>query len=98
MPRTRVRLPDQIPGWDALRVELGVPGDFPPAVLKEAEQARPQLPSLDLTDVPFLTIDPPGSTDLDQAMALSRTASGFRILYAIADVAAFRSAPRRRRR
>jgi exoribonuclease R len=89
VPSTRVHLPDQIPGWNALRVELRVPGEFPPAVLREAEQARPRLPANDLTDVPFLTIDPPGSTDLDQAMALSRTADGYRVLYAIADVAAF---------
>ncbi|MCW2601475.1 MAG: ribonuclease [Frankiales bacterium] len=91
MPSTRVRLPDQIPGWDALRVELRVPGEFPPEVLQEAEQVRAQLPGYDLTDIAFLTIDPPGSTDLDQAMALSRTPHGYRVHYAIADIAAFAS-------
>lgn len=31
------------------------------------------MPRADLTDVPFVTVDPPGSTDLDQALHLSRT-------------------------
>jgi exoribonuclease R len=78
-----------VPSWDALCAELEVPGPFPPAVLEEADRARPTVTGDDLTDVPFLTIDPPGSTDLDQAMALSATGSGYRVRYAIADVAAF---------
>ncbi|MCU1600033.1 MAG: ribonuclease [Frankiales bacterium] len=89
MPSPRVHLPVAVPGWDALRTELQVPGPFPPEVLAEADAVQPTLPSADRTDVPFLTIDPPGSTDLDQAMALSRTAGGYQVLYAIADVAAF---------
>ena len=89
MPSPRVHLPTEIPGWDELRSELGVPGDFPPEVLAEADAVQPALPQADRTDVPFLTIDPPGSTDLDQAMALSRTPGGYQVLYAIADVAAF---------
>jgi exoribonuclease R len=89
VPSPRIHLPDPVPGWDALRVELQVPGDFPPEVLKEAEQVRPPVPARDLTAVPFLTIDPTGSTDLDQAMALSKTDTGYQVLYAIADVAAF---------
>jgi exoribonuclease R len=89
MPSPRLHLPDPGPGWDALRVELAVPGAFPRAVLAEAEAVRPVLPELDLTELPFLTIDPVGSTDLDQAMALSRSDGGYRIRYAIADVAAF---------
>lgn len=91
MPSPRYRLPTPVPGWDALRTELEVPGDFPPEVLAEAEAAAaaPALPDTDRTDVPFLTIDPAGSVDLDQAMALSTTAGGYQVLYAIADVAAF---------
>lgn len=89
MPSLRVHLPTAIPGWDALRAELQVPGDFPPAVLAEADAVHPQLPEHDLRDVPFLTIDPVGSTDLDQAMALSKTDTGYLVRYAIADVAAF---------
>ncbi|MER6956408.1 RNB domain-containing ribonuclease [Streptomyces sp. NPDC000618] len=75
----------------ALRTELGAPGDFPPEALAEAESAarQPTLPSYDATDIPFLTIDPPASTDLDQALHLSRQGAGYRVRYAIADVAAF---------
>lgn len=89
MPSPRLHLPSTAPGWDALRTELGVPAEFPAEVLAEAEAVTPVLPTADRTDVPFLTIDPPGSTDLDQAMALSRTTDGYQVLYAIADVAAF---------
>ncbi|MEU0402395.1 RNB domain-containing ribonuclease [Streptomyces sp. NPDC006197] len=76
----------------ALRTELAIPEAFPPAVLAEAEAAAkiPRLPSYDATDLPFFTIDPPASTDLDQAMHLARRADGgYRVHYAIADVAAF---------
>ncbi|MER5291193.1 RNB domain-containing ribonuclease [Streptomyces pharetrae] len=75
----------------ALRTELGVPDGFPPEVLAEAERTAraPRTPSYDATDIPFFTIDPPDSTDLDQAMHLSRQGTGYRVRYAIADVAAF---------
>ncbi|MFE9438031.1 RNB domain-containing ribonuclease [Streptomyces sp. NPDC006602] len=75
----------------ALRTELGVPESFPPEVLAEAEQSAkaPALPSYDATDLPLFTIDPPASIDLDQAMHLSRQGTGYRVRYAIADVAAF---------
>ncbi|MFG2592446.1 RNB domain-containing ribonuclease [Streptomyces sp. NPDC048438] len=76
----------------ALRTELGLPTAFPPAVLAEAAQAAkaPDVSGhLDATDLPLFTIDPPASTDLDQAMHLERRPHGFRVLYAIADVAAF---------
>lgn len=89
MPRTRVHLPSTGHDWDALRAELDVPAAFPPQVEQEAHEARPVLPPVDLTDLPFLTIDPPGSVDLDQAMALSRQGTGYLVRYAIADVAAF---------
>ncbi|MFI7176934.1 RNB domain-containing ribonuclease [Streptomyces spororaveus] len=75
-----------------LRTKLGVPEGFPAAVLAEAEQAaaHPRLPDLDSTDIPFFTIDPPASVDLDQAMHLAkRSGGGYRVHYAIADVAAF---------
>jgi exoribonuclease R len=78
-------------GFARIRAELELPDGFPAEVMAEAEQAArsPRLPADDLTDLPFLTIDPPGSTDLDQAMLITRRNSGFRVRYAIADVAAF---------
>jgi exoribonuclease R len=75
----------------ALRSRLGVPESFPSEVLAEAEQAAnaPALPSHDATDLPLFTLDPPFSTDLDQAIHLSRRGTGYRVRYAVADVAAF---------
>jgi len=89
MPSARVSLPPTPHDWDRLRAELGIPGDFPPEVLDEAEGSAPSGERRDLTELPFLTIDPPGSVDLDQAMCLERRGGGYRIRYAIADVAAF---------
>ncbi|UNO42379.1 RNB domain-containing ribonuclease [Streptomyces sp. MST-110588] len=59
-----------------------------------AASRAPEIPhaaeTADATDLPFFTIDPPGSMDLDQAMFLCRRpGGGFRVHYAIADVAAF---------
>ncbi|MBF4162837.1 RNB domain-containing ribonuclease [Nocardioides acrostichi] len=82
-------------GVQALQEELGVQAAFPPevTVAAEAAAASPRLPSLDRTDLPFLTIDPEGARDLDQAMHLARDGegpdAGFVVHYAIADVAAF---------
>ncbi|MEV4901738.1 RNB domain-containing ribonuclease [Citricoccus sp. NPDC055426] len=88
----------------ALRRELSLPSGFPPEVLAEAERAAAatvdRLPPNDRTDLPLLTIDPPGSTDLDQAVHIRRggedggdggdgTAAGYTVHYAIADVPAF---------
>lgn len=75
----------------AIRAEVGVSTDYPADALAEAQQSASsvQLPDRDETTVPFFTIDPPGSTDLDQAMFLERDGDGFRVRYAIADVPAF---------
>ncbi|WP_328313214.1 RNB domain-containing ribonuclease [Streptomyces sp. NBC_00442] len=76
----------------ALRVSLGVPEGFPADVMAEAERVAgaPRVPAHDATGIELFTIDPPTSTDLDQAMHLERRAGGgYRVHYAIADVAAF---------
>ncbi|MFB7462779.1 RNB domain-containing ribonuclease [Streptomyces sp. NPDC056224] len=75
-----------------LRTELHAPTAFPAPVLEAADAAAhaPRLPDKDATELPLFTIDPPTSKDLDQAMYLERRAGGgFRVHYAIADVAAF---------
>jgi exoribonuclease R len=74
-----------------VRAELGVPEAFPAEVLRAAHEAadQPVLPKADATDLPLITIDPPGSMDLDQALHITRSARGYRVLYAIADAAAF---------
>jgi exoribonuclease R len=75
----------------ALRTELELPGDYPEEALREASEAveKHVLPSLDLTHVPFVTIDPASSTDLDQALFIEREGSGYRVSYAISDVPSF---------
>jgi exoribonuclease R len=79
------------PDFAAIRAEFEVPEEFPAAVLAEAERwaREPHLPELDATDVPLVTLDPPGSRDLDQAVHLAVRGDGFRVSYAIADVGAF---------
>ena len=100
MPRRVVRVGRHIESADdaalrvgqaAIRQELGVSAEFPAEVLQEAATAAlsPVLPDLDRTDIPFVTIDPETSRDLDQALHIERRASGYRVHYAIADVAAF---------
>lgn len=96
MPRRVVRVsgvPEQTlrAGVAAVATELEVADGFPARVLQEAEEAAraPRLPTLDRTDLPFVTIDPVGARDLDQAIHLERRGSGYRVHYAIADVAAF---------
>ncbi|HKC27262.1 MAG TPA: hypothetical protein VKB75_04550, partial [Jatrophihabitans sp.] len=56
--------------FSALRKELEVPGDFASECLAEAEQRAKsiELPADDASDIPFVTIDPAGSRDLDQAL------------------------------
>lgn len=74
--------------FDAIRDGLGVVDVFPPEAIAEAERTAqdPPRPGIDRTDLPFVTIDPPGSMDLDQAVHLERRGDGYRVHYAIADV------------
>lgn len=77
--------------FDRKREELGVRTAFPDEVLRAAEEAAARSASaatgrVDRTDVELVTIDPPGSRDLDQALCLERNGDGFRLWYAIADV------------
>ncbi len=79
-------------GFAAIRAEHEVPESFDAAALAEAEAAATGWSAegrTDLTAVPFVTLDPAGSRDLDQALHLERDGSGYRVRYAIADVAAF---------
>lgn len=92
----KAKLPD--PEFDVLaatllqiRRELKLPDAFPPEVEQAAADAVAdhRLPERDLTDRPFVTIDPAGATDLDQAVHLERAGDGYRVWYAIADLASF---------
>ena len=94
VPNRRLRPPAAAPtaiDFAAVRERLGVPTGYPADAVAEAVAAvaHPPVPALDRTDLPLVTIDPVGSMDLDQAMYLSRNGSGYRVCYAIADVASF---------
>lgn len=83
--------PALVDGLAAIRHAMHLPDAFPPEVEAEAHAAATnvKLPALDRTDIPFVTIDPPGSMDLDQALYLERTGHGYRVYYAIADLGSF---------
>jgi len=96
MPSRRLEVAPEIPDnlaaeLAALRTELEVPDGFPAEVERAAAEAvrREQAAAPDRTEVPLVTIDPPGSLDLDQALHLERDGDGYLVWYAIADVAAF---------
>lgn len=76
--------------FDAIRHELGVTEDYGAAAQAEADHPvdRCAADREDRTDLPFVTIDPPSSMDLDQAVHLVADGDGFVLDYAIADVAA----------
>jgi VacB/RNase II family 3'-5' exoribonuclease len=77
--------------FDAVRAELKVPGGFHPEAIAEAQAAAgaATMPDRDETMVPLVTIDPPGSMDLDQAVHIERSGRGYRVRYAIVDLPAF---------
>jgi exoribonuclease R len=97
MTKIRLRVPpeasgDLRAGFAQIRAELEIPQEFPADVLAaadEASRAWSRDGRADLREIEFVTIDPPGSRDLDQAMAIAPNGNGFVLRYAIADVSAF---------
>ena len=78
-------------GLAAIRVQYQLPAAFPPPVLDAAAAAvGGQLAGyVDRTAIPFVTLDPTSSTDLDQAFAIEVAGGDLVLRYAIADVGAF---------
>ncbi|MEU0875543.1 RNB domain-containing ribonuclease [Nocardia brasiliensis] len=76
--------------FGAIRSEFGLASAYPAEATAEARDASDAFAGdrNDRTDIPFVTIDPPGAMDLDQALHLERTGTGFLLHYAIADVGA----------
>ena len=100
-PRVTLAVDDieLLASFAAIRAELQIPSGFDDATAAEAEAAARQGPVVpvastardvaDRRDIAFVTIDPEGSRDLDQAYAARRSGRGYRVWYAIADVASF---------
>jgi exoribonuclease R len=95
VPLPRVRAPSTAEfraGFAAIRERLEIPEAVPPEVeAAGAEAARRAVAAdrIDRRDIPFVTIDPVGSRDLDQALHIEARGEGHSVHYAIADVAAF---------
>ncbi len=78
-------------GLAAIRGQFKVPTGFPADVDAAAETAARRTPSehTDRTAMPFVTLDPASSTDLDQAFSIEQAGGDLLLHYAIADVAWF---------
>ncbi|RAZ77476.1 RNB domain-containing ribonuclease [Mesorhizobium atlanticum] len=78
-------------GLVKIRTEFHVSDGFPPEVTAAAQEAARHVPSqhADRTAIPFVTLDPASSTDLDQAFSIEASGSDLLLHYAIADVAWF---------
>ncbi|MGH8910866.1 MAG: RNB domain-containing ribonuclease [Acidimicrobiia bacterium] len=89
--RRRVHASELADIFQTIRLDEDLPIEFSNAALSEADSVEPEdHERRDLRDVPFVTIDPPGAMDLDQAMAFESLPDGnIRLRYAIADVPAF---------
>lgn len=74
-----------------IREDLELSAQFSAEVEAEAAAtvAAAVLPDDDRTAMGFITIDPEGATDLDQAVHIARAGNGFVVSYAIADVPTF---------
>jgi exoribonuclease R len=78
-------------GLAAIRTQFQLPAAFPPeAEAAAGTAARQTFPDrADRTAIPFVTLDPLSSTDLDQAFIIEQSGNDLILRYAIADVGAF---------
>ncbi|MFN2301711.1 MAG: ribonuclease R, partial [Gammaproteobacteria bacterium] len=73
----------------------GIPHEWPPLVLDEAEAFGDSVPKHaiegreDLRDTPLVTIDGGDARDFDDAVYAERTGRGWKLIVAIADVSAY---------
>lgn len=99
MPTSRIvalaPLDELVPVFEEIRRAAGVKERYNDAVQTEArdgghEVDPPHVPGvrIDAEHLPLVTVDPEGSRDLDQAVAIERVDGRFRVHYAIADVGA----------
>ena len=85
-------------GFAAIRADLEIEVGFDAEVEARAAAVALEPPTghpragaapVDRTDLEFVTIDPPTSTDLDQAVHIEQLDDGFLVSYAIADPSTF---------
>jgi len=78
-------------GLAAIRVQFQLPSGFPLEIEAAAAAAarQPLTRHVDRTAIPFVTLDPASSTDLDQAFVIEQSNSDLILRYAIADVGWF---------
>ncbi len=78
-------------GLAHIRRQFDVPAGFAPEVLAAADEAvlRPLTDHVDRTSMPFVTLDPAESRDLDQAFTIESSGDDLLLHYAIADVGWF---------
>ena len=81
----------------ALREKLGIAAGFPAEAAADAERAAARWKDdpdfrarfVDRCDIPFVTVDPAGSLDLDQAFFIEREGDGYLLRYAVSAVGTF---------
>ena len=78
---------------DAIIVRCGIPTEFPPEVMAQAEEISQMTVTqedidqrLDLRDEPIFTIDSADAKDLDDAISVRKTEKGYQLGVHIADV------------
>ena len=78
-------------GLATIWTQFQLPTEFPPAAQAEAEVVARRTPDehVDRTALPFVTLDPAASRDLDQAFAIEAAGNDLLLHYAIADVGWF---------
>lgn len=78
-------------GLAAIRSQFHILDAFPPFVLAAAAEAAKRAPTkhVDRTSMPFVTLDPASSTDLDQAFTIESAGHDLLLHYAIADISWF---------
>lgn len=80
-----------VAGLAAIRQQYQLPVAFPEEVEQAAVEAarQPLSAHVDRRDLPFVTLDPASSTDLDQAFVIESAGGDLLLRYAIADVGWF---------
>ncbi|GAB3128029.1 RNB domain-containing ribonuclease [Tsukamurella serpentis] len=86
----RGTVPSSDVDFAAVRTEFELAEEFPADAQAQADAATDRCAEgrADRRDIEFVTIDPPGAKDLDQALHIAADGDGYLVHYAIADVGA----------